>query len=413
MNMKINFRVFLILISTLVFVNIVSSQDILKGKDLSQLKVEMISASDMAKLKSQLQSSGLSVDQAAEMAISKGMSPEEAAKLKQKLNETQSTPSGKNSNKNNPERENSEPDQIDENKDIKSGTLINSLIFGSELYSVKSLGFEPNLKLATPINYILGPSDQIQISVYGVQELNETATVSPDGIIVIPNVGDIKVAGLTIEAATQKIKNTLGNSVYPYLKTGGSKLSVTLSKIRTISITIIGSNRPGNYKVSSLSSVFNALFIAGGPSEIGSFREIELLRNNKVERKIDLYRFLLEGNQSDNISLKDNDVIRIPVYKNRIEIRGEVKRPGIFEVLPGESFSKILEYASGYTDSAYTNSVKIFKRDDKQRVIKDLLSTEFKNYQPSPGDLFHVSKILDKYLNRVKIFGAVYRPDNY
>jgi protein involved in polysaccharide export with SLBB domain len=404
-----------LLVITLLFGNIYHaiSQDLLKGKDLSKLKVDMISSSDLAKLKSQLSASGISIEQAEQIAISKGMSIEEAFKLRQKLSENQPAQNGKSVTKVNNERENSEPESLEINTNIKDGSLINPLIYGSELYSLKSLSFEPNLKLATPINYILGPTDQILVTIYGVQEMNENLTVSPDGIIVIPNVGEVKVAGLTIEAVTQRLKNVLGNGIYPYLKTGGAKLSVTLSKIRTISITVIGSNRPGNYKVSSFASVFNALFIAGGPSEFGSFREIELIRNNKVERKIDLYRFLHTGDQSDNIGLKDNDVIRIPVYKKRVEFRGEFKRPGIFEVLPGESFAKILEYTSGFTDFAYTNSIKVYKRDQKQRVIKDLYSNEFNTYQPSSGEAFEAKRIVNKYINRIKISGAVYRPDSY
>ena len=205
----------------------------------------------------------------------------------------------------------------------------------------------------------------------------------------------------------------MGNGVYSYLKSGGSKLSVTLSKIKTITITIIGANRPGNYKVSSFSSVFNALFAAGGPSSNGSFREIELLRNNKVIKKIDLYRFLMEGDQSDNIGLKDNDVIRIPVYKTRVEIQGQVKRPGIFELLPNETISKLLEYASGFTDTAYKASIKVFQRTEKERNVRDLLAVDYSKFYPKAGDVYVVSKTLNKFQNRVILSGSVFRPDTY
>lgn len=391
------------------------SQDLLKGKDLSLIKVDMLSNADIQKLKSQLTASGMSLDQAEQLAISKGMTQSEANKLKQKLLATSGTVTNETNNldKKSIPRENSEPDELDKSKKTSNIPLINPLIFGSELYTATSLSFEPNLKMATPINYILGPEDQIQVTVYGVQEYNGSLSVSPEGTINVPNVGEIRVSGLTIEAATQKIKNSMSNSVYPYLKSGGSKISVSLSKIRTISVTIIGSNKPGNYKVSSLASVFNALYMAGGPSNFGSFREIELIRNNKIERKIDLYKFLLEGSQIDNIALKDNDVIRIPVYKTRIELKGEVKRPGIFEVLPGETFSKVLSYSSGFTEDAYKNSVKIVQRNDKEKEILDLSSVEFQNYNPKSGDIVEVSKILERFKNRVVIQGAVFRPDQY
>jgi len=290
-------------------------------------------------------------------------------------------------------------------------SLIDPLIFGSELYTSVAPSFEPNMSLATPLNYVLGPNDQIAVNVYGVQEYSGELTVSPEGNVSIPNVGLIRVAGLTIEAATQKIKNTMGATVYNYLRSGGSKIAVTLSKIRTIKVTIIGANRPATYRLSSLATVFNALYVSGGPTALGTFREIELMRDNKLFKKIDLYRMLLNGDQSDNVGLKDNDVIRIPSYKTRVSLKGLVKRPGIFEVLPGENFTNILAFASGFTDDAYQASVKIFAQTSKERQIKDLLEAQYNSYAPQIGDEFVVSKLLNRFSNRVKIAGAVYRPD--
>lgn len=389
------------------------AQDLLKGKDLSQIKVDQLTTEEISKLKSQLSSSGLTPEQAEQMAISKGMSASEAAKLKNKI----TTNGDQSQNKKNiietksAEKTNSSTEPLDTYKSEK--TLINPLVFGSELYTGIAPSFEPNMKLATPLNYVLGPDDNIQISIYGIQEFNGEFLVTSEGYVSIPNVGQVKVAGLTIEAATQKLKSVMSNSVYTYLKTGGAKISVTLSKIRSIKVTIIGSNRPGTFNISSLSTLFNALYISGGPGPYGSFREIELIRNGKIERKIDLYRFLLDGNQNDNIGLKDNDVIRIPAYKIRVELKGQVKRPGIYEVLPGERFSKILSYASGFTDEAFTSSIKIYKRNDKEMQIQDLNSLAYKEYSPNSGDVFVISKGLKRFTNRVIIKGAIYRPDEY
>lgn len=402
----------IIILLFLIFCLQANSQDILKGKDLSLLKVDAISNSDLIKLKAQINSSGMTLDQAEQMAISKGLPASEAAKLKQRLNSNTSVLKT-TTESNNIVRENANPESIDNSKDLKGSSIINPLIFGSELYSNAALSFEPNMKLATPTNYILGPEDQILVSVYGVQEYSGNHQISPEGSVMIPNVGEVKLVGLTIEAATQKLKNVMGKTVYSYLKTGEAKISITLSKIKTINITIIGSNKPGNYKVSSFASVFNALFAAGGPSNNGSFREIELLRNDKLVKKIDLYRFLIDGNQSDNIGLKDNDVIRIPVYKTRIEIQGQVKRPGIFEVLPGETISKIIEYASGFTDTAYKASIKVFQRGEKEREVHDIVASNYNSFIPKPGDVYIISKTLNKFQNRVTISGAVYRPDVY
>lgn len=395
------------------------AQDLLKGKDLSQVRVDQLSDADIAKLKSQLASSGMTIDQAEQSALAKGMSAAEFAKLKKRLEI--GAMSGKDgggklkTDNNSAEKRDNSSDSLNTAKynEQLPKSLIDPLIFGSELYTTVSPSFEPNMKLATPLNYVLGPDDQILVNVYGVQQYEGDLLVSAEGFITVPNVGQIKVAGLTIEAATQKIKTLMGNTVYSYLKSGGSKLSVTLSKIRSIKVLIIGANRPGTFTLSSLSTVFNALYIAGGPTAFGSFREIELVRNNKVERKIDLYRLLLHGDQSDNIGLKDNDVIRIPAYKKRVELQGQVKRPGYFEVLPNESFASILDFASGFTDTAYRASVKIFQRSEKERKVQDLESTAYNTYHPQSGDVFVVSKILNRFENRVRITGAVFRPDVY
>ena len=399
----------------------VHAQDLLKGKDLSQVQVDQLTDADIAKLQAQLTSAGMTIDQAQPLALSKGMSATEFAKLKDRITALNKNGNGVNKLKTNTTdntnglRQNNSTDSLDTGgMDKKAKPFINPLIFGSELYNSKiAPSFEPNLKLATPLNYVLGPDDQIQVLVYGVQQYDGDLLVSAEGAISIPSVGQVKVAGLTIEAATQKLKTLLGNSVYPYLKTGGSKLSVTLSKIRSIRITVVGSNLPGNKTISSLATVFHALYVAGGPTEFGSFREIELIRNNKVIDTIDLYKFLLHGDQTHNVGLKDNDVIRIPPYKTRVELQGQVKRPGIYEVLPGEHFADILADASGFTDTAYTASVKVLQRNDTERKLHDLLSAEYTGYTPNTGDVFVASKILNRYRNRVKISGAVYRPDIY
>lgn len=398
------------------------AQDILKGKDLSTIRVDQLSDADIAKLKAQLNESKLTIEQVEQMAMAKGMSATEFTKLKARLNADTKGQKVTGALKSDPksaaktiEKQNNSSDSlaVEQYDKKKPQPLINPLIFGSELYTSVSPSFEPNLKLATPLNYVLGPDDELLVTLYGVQEYTGELLVSDEGNINVPNVGQIRVAGLTIEAATQKLKTVMGNSVYPYLKNGGSKLSVTLNKIRSIKVTVIGANRPGNLTVSSLSTIFNALYLAGGPTEFGSFREIELIRNNKPIQKVDLYRMLLKGDQSDNIGLKDNDVIRIPAYKKRVEIQGQVKRPGIFEVLSGESFQDVLEFASGFTDTAYTAIVKAFQNSDRERKVKDIPAAEYQKYQPESGDIFVVSKILNRFQNRVKINGAVFRPDVY
>jgi protein involved in polysaccharide export with SLBB domain len=403
----------ILILTLLIITSTATAQDLLKGNNLANVRVDQLADADIAKLKAQLSAQRMTIDQAETMAIAKGMSPAEFAKLKARVNGAANSAAAAKTNKAPEGRTNNASDTADTEKYTQQlpKPLINPLIFGSELYTSVAPSFEPNMSLATPLNYVLGPNDQIAVSVYGVQEYSGDLLVSAEGNVSIPNVGLIRVAGLTIEAATQKIKNTMGATAYNYLRSGGSKISVTLSKIRTIKVTIIGANRPATYRLSSLATVFNALYVSGGPTAFGSFREIELMRDNKLFKKIDLYRMLLNGDQSDNVGLKDNDVIRIPSYKTRVSIDGQVKRPGIFEVLPNENFANILAFASGFTDTAYQASVKIYAQTSKERQIKDLQQTQYNSYQPQTGDVFVVSKLLNRYANRVKIAGAVYRPD--
>ena len=390
--------------------------------NLRDIKVDQLTDNDIMKYMQQLKTSGVSQSQAEQIAISKGMPVSEIQKLRQRVAQLNANPQN-NLQQNKQGQNNLNQTQIQTGIDttqqpIDTTTkilkpLINPKIFGSELFNNASLTFEPNLQIATPVNYILGPADALNISIYGLQEFSNVLNVTPEGTLAIPEVGQIKVAGLTIEEAQQKIFNAMSSSVYSTLKNGRSKLSVTLSIIRSIKITVIGANKPGNYTVSSLTTAFNALFLAGGPSQFGSFREIELIRDNKVLKKIDLYRFLVNGDQSDNVTLKDNDVIRIPTYKTRIDVEGYVKRPGYFEVLDSETFKDVLKYASGFADSAYRASIRVTQFTDKELKVRDITSGEFADYHPQDGDYINVDKVLDRFSNRVIISGAVFRPGVY
>ena len=395
-----------------------SAQDLLKGQDLSTLKVDYLSDTDLAKIRTQLESNKLTIEQAEQMALAKGMPANEFAKLKARLGMKSTNvvkpklkkPSYSFDNDTLSEDEYARKQERISNKKVKDS--LNALVFGSELFDNPTLNFEPNLKLATPVNYVLGPGDELQISVYGIQEFSDAVPVSLEGKLNIQYVGQIAVSGMTIEAATVKIKNAIAR-VYSSVRSGQSQVGISLSRIRTIKVTLIGSKQPGNYSISSLATVYNALFLGGGPAKNGSYRNIELIRNNKVYRTIDLYRFLVNGNQSDNIGLKDNDVIRIPAYSQRVTVEGQVKRPGIFEMKSGESFQDLLTFASGFNDLAFTAAVNVLQKTDKEYKVKDVKATEFKLYKPRSGDVFTVTKILNRFENRIKIEGAVFRPNTY
>ena len=396
------------------FTVLAQSQNILSGKDLSTLKVDALSETELAQIAQQLKSNGLTIDQVEQQAIAKGMSPSEFAKLKAKLQSVKTT--GNNKSPLNKKTVNTTATKEDDEMFTKKKAVVNNinpLIYGAELFNPTASGFGENQNIATPLNYEIGASDVLKVVVYGVQEYSADLQVSKEGRIQLDNVGQIKVGGLTVEAATERIKQQMGRTAYPSIANGESKLAVTVGDIRTIQVTVIGAFKSGNYNVSSLATVLSALTEAGGPSEIGSYREIELIRGNKLYKKIDLYHFMQNGDQSQNIGLKDHDVIRVPPYKNRIEIKGQVKRPGIFELVGGENFSQFLQYAGNFDDTAYTAWVKVIQKNDKERAVKDLAAADFSKYQPQGGDIIQVSKILNRYENRVKLSGAVFRPDIY
>lgn len=385
-------------------------QDLLKAGDLSNVKVDQLTGADITKLQQQLKSSGLTITQAEQMAAAKGMPQVEIIKLRERLTHTEAAnrtdPSATTNN-------NKGPDP-NEYKTVEKTTQAKVPVFGSQLFTTTSLSFEPNLRIAAPMDYVLGPDDELLLNIYGVQEANFHLLVQPEGTVTIPQVGQIHVAGLSLEDAIATIKNKLTNTVYRSIKNGSTHLSITLGKIKSIRVTMLGVTKPGLYTVSSLTTLFNALYLAGGPdNNIGSYREITLVRNGKINRKIDLYEFLMMGYIKDNVLLKEGDVINIPVYKKRVTITGQVKRPGTYEMLENETTEQLIQCAGGFTEQAYTAGVKVTSLTATQRRVKDLANAEFASYIPQKGDEFLVSGILDKYENRVQIKGAVYREGQY
>ncbi len=391
--------------------NITNAQNFLGGKDLSTVKVDALTETQINQVKTELQKKGLTIDQVESQAIAKGMSPSEFAKLKARLSNPVTMAKSKNPSvaKLQVKTGTSAKDTANVNYNVD----INPLVYGSELFTSAGNGNASNKEIATPLNYEIGPNDVLKLVVYGVQEYSDDLTVSKEGKIQVENVGQVKVSGLTIEAAIVRVKQQMANTAYPSLRSGESKLALTVGDIRTIHVNVIGANKSGVFNVSSLSNVISVLAEAGGPSAIGSYREIEVVRNNKVFAKVDLYKFLQNGDQSQNIGLKDNDVVRVPAYKNRIEIQGEVKRPGIFEAIGNEGFNQILQYAGGFGDNAYTAWVKVIQKNDKEKSVKDVAAADFIKYQPKGGDVITVSKIINRFQNRITLTGAVYRPDVY
>ncbi len=286
-------------------------------------------------------------------------------------------------------------------------------IYGMDFFNQSTVKFEPNTNAATPKGYVLGPGDEVIVLVTGMNETTIKTKVSPDGNLQIPYAGLVYVNGLTIEQATSQVRGKL-TKIYPALTSGQTQVAINLGTTRSIKVTLIGEVKtPGSYTLSSVSTLFNALYNSGGPSVNGSLRRIELIRNNKVYRTVDFYTFLQKGLMDGNIRLEDQDVIRIPVYTKRVSITGEVKRPAIYELKASEQLDALLEYAGGYTDIAYRGIAKIEQINAIEREVKDVPSNLFSGYTPRNGDVVEIGAITNRFANRVTLEGSVYRPGTY
>lgn len=385
--------------------------------NLNSYRSSDISDEQIVLITQQMKQNNVTSKEAYQLMLQRGMSVVEANLIVQRIDRVMMLEQGnekKNADNNNDRSDNRSTSRMPVIRNDTMTVKNPKRIFGLEIFNNGVLQFEPDLQIATPMNYIIGPGDEISVNIYGYQEAKQKVTVTPEGDITIAYAGSIYVAGLTIEQATIKIKNKLAASGYSNIRTGLTKVNVSVSRIRSIKVTILGEvNKPGTYTLPSLATVFNALYLSGGPNEIGSMRNIQVVRNGKVIDQLDMYDFLVNGNQSGNILLRDQDVIRIPAYAARVSFEGEVKRTGLFEVKQGESLQQLLKYAGGFTDSAFTASIKAYKTTDTEKKIYDVASDKFSSYFPSRSESFVVGKVIDRYANRVIIQGAVYLPGEY
>ena len=287
-------------------------------------------------------------------------------------------------------------------------------IFGAEFFSNSNLTFEPNMRMATPSNYVLGVDDELSIDIYGFSEKTSKYKINTEGQIRIPNIGPVTLAGLTIEEAKTKLKGVLSKT-YPGLQSGNTFLQVSLGQIRSIRVTLIGEvNKPGSYELSSLSTLANALYASGGPSANGSFRKIDLMRNGKRLVTFDLYDFLLNGDLSKNILLKDDDIIKVHPYSVRLTLTGAVKKPAIFESEPGESLGTIIEkYAGGFADVANKNKITVTRITDIGKNIVNVESKDLNSFSVKSSDSVVVGAAINRFDNRVIVAGSVFYPNSY
>lgn len=383
-----------------------------KASDAGGVKVDNMSDAQVQDAMKRMQESGYTEQQIEQAAKARGMDASEIQKFKSRIEKLkgQSVESISGNEKDITTYDRPSTVPIDSSR---KPTRRNSRIFGAEMFSSASTTFEPNMRMATPANYVIGPDDLLLLDLTGDNEVSYKIPVSPEGFINVEYVGRISVGGLTIEQAKSKIRSQMGGT-YPGLGSGRTQLALNLGEIRSIKVIITGEVvKPGTYTLPSLASVFNALYESGGPTDNGSFRNIQIIRGNRVIATVDLYNFLMNGIQAGNIRLEDQDVIHVPVYQIHVDVLGEVKRSAIYEVRSGESLVDVLRYAGGFSDLAYKARVKILQNtSDGQRILVKSLS-EFPEFFPKNGDRVYVSAIMDRFENKVEINGSVGRGGVY
>ncbi|WP_297241835.1 SLBB domain-containing protein [uncultured Prevotella sp.] len=281
-------------------------------------------------------------------------------------------------------------------------------VFGRNIFNNKNLSFEPNMNIATPQNYRLGPGDAVFIDVYGASQKTIESTVSPDGYVTIEDYGPVQVSGLTVSQANAKLRSTLGS------RYSSSQIKLTVGETRSIMVNVMGEVKaPGTYTLSAFATVFHALYMAGGTNDLGTLRNIKVYRNNRLVSVVDIYDYMLNGKLTGNVRLADNDVIVVGPYDCLVNITGKVKRPMWYEMKKNESVGSVLKYAGGFTGDAYTKSVRVIRKTGREYSVYNVDEFDMSSFHISDEDSISVDSILPRFSNMVEIKGAVFRPGMY
>ena len=351
----------------------------------------------------------------------KGVTKEQAMRVKQlyeqqnNVNTSKSTGTDINESRLREETKENTSDMLEDHpttQDLARGDQV----FGRNIFNTRNLTFEPSVNLATPANYRLGPGDEVIIDIWGASQNTIRQQISPEGTINISKIGPVNLSGMTVSAANDYLKAAL-NKIYNGLNNTTdptSDIRLTLGNIRTIQINVMGEVvQPGTYALSSFSTVFHALYRAGGVSDIGSLRNVQLVRNGKNIATIDVYEFIMKGNTQDDIRLQEGDVVIVPAYDVLVKISGKVKRPMRFEMKKGESLSTLITYAGGFDADAYTRSLRVVRQNGEEYEVNTVKDMDYSIYKMRNGDVVTAEAILNRFTNKLEIRGAVYRPGIY
>lgn len=281
-------------------------------------------------------------------------------------------------------------------------------IFGHDIFKNDKLTFEPNMNIATPAGYILGPGDEILIDIYGTSQSSQKYAISPEGTIIIEKIGPVAIAGLTTEQAQAKVISKMGGHYQ------GSSIKLTVGQTRTVIVNVLGEViNPGTYTLSAFSTVFNALYLAGGVTEIGTLRNIKVSRGGRIISKIDVYDYILNGKLTGNVMLQDNDAIIVGAYDALVNISGAIKRPMFYEMKEGETLKSLLDYSGGFKSEANKSIVSVERKTNEGLTVHSVDEWDFASFIVQDGDSVNVKDIIDRYQNMVEVTGAVFYPGHY
>ena len=351
----------------------------------------------------------------------KGVTKEQAMRVKQlyeqqnNVNASNATGTDVNESRLREEMKENTSDMLEDHPSTQDLERSNQ-VFGRNIFNTRNLTFEPSVNIATPLNYRLGPGDEVIIDIWGASQNTIRQQISPDGTINIQKIGPVNLNGLTIAEANDYLKKTL-NKIYNGLNNTNdptSDIRLTLGNIRTIQINVMGEVvQPGTYSLSSFATVFHALYRAGGVSDIGSLRNVQLVRNGKNIATIDVYQFIMKGNIQDDIRLQEGDVVIVPAYDVLVKIDGKVKRPMRFEMKKDENLSTLISYAGGFDADAYTRSLRVVRQNGQEYEVNTVKDLDYSVYKMRNGDVVTAEAILNRFTNKLEIRGAVYRPGIY
>jgi len=405
-------KMFLLSLFVLLLIGVANSQN--TNVNPASVNVDTLSDAQIEKLISEMEKNGMSLEEAIALARVRGASQSQIDQMVQKINAYKSGKRNTKATSGESEVETVPSEELSEKVEFKA-TEKNKNVFGFQFFNSENLSFEPTLDVPVSESYSLGIGDEVNISVYGASQQTYQLMVQKNGYITIPDLGPVYVYGIAFKEVKETIKASLF-SIYNGM--GGDRpntfATISMGSLKGVKVNVIGEvNLPGTYSLPATASAFNALYLAGGPNENGSFRVIDVLRDGKLLSSIDVYAYLIDGDTQNNIQLRDQDVVLVRPYVKRVKVGGEFKRTGLFEAQANETVADLLRFAGGFTDKAYTHRLELYRNNTRTLSFKGVSADQYNQVELMNGDSLAAGMLTERFENRVSIDGAVYRPGNY